>query len=166
MNKFSRGAWAGIIATSAMTLVFLELFKSLPEYEKTSLPPGTLTDDTLRLTGTEHLTDSSLRQDLTLLAHYGYGIVFGVLFSFIRAKDSPTTFREGIWYGSAVWAASYLGWIPLMNFRSSAAKMSFRRNLLMVAAHVVWGATLGYTDKRLRKDSKSAFDGKTSLINI
>jgi uncharacterized membrane protein YagU involved in acid resistance len=42
-----------------------------------------------------------------------------------------------------VWLVSYLGWIPAANILPPATDQPKRRNALMIAAHVVWGVSLG-----------------------
>jgi uncharacterized membrane protein YagU involved in acid resistance len=50
--------------------------------------------------------------------------------------------------GVGVWLASYMGWIPGVRILKPAADHPPRRNLLMIAAHVVWGVT---TAKAMRE---------------
>lgn len=38
---------------------------------------------------------------------------------------------------------SYLGLLPLLRLSASGPKEPLRRNLMMVAAHALWGSTLG-----------------------
>jgi uncharacterized membrane protein YagU involved in acid resistance len=42
--------------------------------------------------------------------------------------------------GLGIWLGSYLGWIPAASILKPATDHPRRRNLLMLAAHVVWGA--------------------------
>jgi len=59
-------------------------------------------------------------------------------------RDLPTRPKQagGSGYGLAIWAASYLGWIPAAGILTPATKHRASRNLLMLAAHVVWGTAL------------------------
>jgi hypothetical protein len=49
----------------------------------------------------------------------------------------------GTLYGLVVWGASYLGLVPALGLLSPATRHPRRRNALMIAAHLVWGAALG-----------------------
>jgi hypothetical protein len=55
----------------------------------------------------------------------------------------------GVGFGLAVWAVSYLGWLPAAGILSPATEHPARRNALMIGAHVVWGATTGLAVGRL-----------------
>jgi putative membrane protein len=52
-----------------------------------------------------------------------------------------------------VWAGSYLGLLPVLGILSPATRHPTGRNALMIAAHIIWGATLGIlTDYGRRSD--------------
>jgi hypothetical protein len=55
----------------------------------------------------------------------------------------------GVGFGLAVWAGSYLGWLPAAGIISPATEHPARRNALMIAAHAVWGAGVGVAVERL-----------------
>jgi hypothetical protein len=44
-----------------------------------------------------------------------------------------------------VWVASYFGLLPLLGLAESGLKEPLQRNLMMLAAHLVWGSTMGAT---------------------
>jgi uncharacterized membrane protein YagU involved in acid resistance len=159
VNTISRGLWSGIFATSTMTLAFLEGFNKLPDRQRSPLPPGTITDDTLNLTGLKSITSSESRQNLSLLNHYGYGISLALLYSILNKKIKPSPHWGGAGYGALVWFASYLGLLPLMQYRSRATNMTLQRNLLMFSAHLIWGVTLGYSNQKLAAQGAQIFDG-------
>jgi len=50
---------------------------------------------------------------------------------------------SGCIYGLGVWSCSYLGWLPASGLYRSAVNHTPERNTLMIAAHLVWGASLG-----------------------
>jgi uncharacterized membrane protein YagU involved in acid resistance len=60
-------------------------------------------------------------------------------------------------YGLGVWALSYLGWIPAARILAPAYRHPVRRNLLMIAAHVVWGLTLSKSLKEMEDAGDNAF---------
>jgi len=50
---------------------------------------------------------------------------------------------KGVGFGLLVWAGSYLGLLPAVGLHRPATRESARRNGMMIASHVVWGAVLG-----------------------
>ena len=62
-------------------------------------------------------------------------------------------------FGLTVWILSYMGLFPILNFKSSAYKMTGSRNALMIVSHVVWGCVLGYSEAELSKKGTQIFDG-------
>lgn len=146
------GALAGVVATMAMTAAMRRFHATLPADERYPLPPREIID---RL---ETREDEQRLRDKTLLAHFGYGGLTGALFALLPA------FRgAGAVYGVAVWAASYLGWIPAAGILKPAYRHPLRRNLVMIAAHVVWGLTLSSSVKELEgARSDDAFAGRRS----
>jgi uncharacterized membrane protein YagU involved in acid resistance len=86
------------------------------------------------------------------IAHFGYGAgmgaTYGALF-FMRKIPAPAIVK-GLVYGLAVWAASYLGWLPAIDLPGAATDESPQRNGMMIAAHLVWGGTLGLVLRALK----------------
>jgi hypothetical protein len=81
----------------------------------------------------------------TLAAHFGFGAATGALFA-AGSKELQHQYpvAAGIGYGLCVWAGSYLGWVPGLRLMPPATRQPAARNIMMIAAHVVWGATLGF----------------------
>lgn len=75
----------------------------------------------------------------------------GALYAPFALAGTAPPLSAGIGYGLAVWTASYLGWIPALGILPPATRHPPRRVALMVAAHVVWGATLGLFTDRLHR---------------
>jgi len=131
------GALAGIAATFAMTAAMQRMHRLLPNDERYALPPREITDS---IGGSPLLPASGANRSAAALAnHFAFGALAGAIYAalFPRRGTAP-----GVIYGLAVWAASYLGWIPAAGILPDATRHPLRRNLLMLAAHVVWGATL------------------------
>lgn len=125
------GALAGFAATLPMTGAMRRLHERLPRHERYPLPPREIT---------EALPHLGLRPSTaTLLHHFLYGAVAG---SVLAAASGRRDAATGGAFGVAVWAASYLGWIPAMGILRFGARHPARRNGLMLAAHLVWGASL------------------------
>jgi uncharacterized membrane protein YagU involved in acid resistance len=145
-EKALLGALAGVVATLVMTSAMRRLHAALPEDERYPLPPREITDSS------GMATDERCGRSTTLLAHFGYGSLTGALFALMPA------FRGGgIAYGLGVWALSYLGWIPAARILAPVYRHPLRRNLLMIAAHVVWGLSLSQSLKELQLAEENAF---------
>lgn len=163
MNFIERGVWASIPATGAMTLTMLELLNQLPQREQSPLPPATITSDLMPSAG-------PLQEDLTMVSHYGYGALWGTLYAALAGRSSKRNesyshiMAKGAGYGILVWGASYLGLLPGLGVRSQAPRMRWRRNLMMVVAHAVWGSGLASAEHRLRKSPGfRSFSGSPGL---
>ncbi len=148
-----RGACAGLIATLPMTGFMLTAHRALPENERYALPPEQITDVVLKRVGVEAPPIGGPRHMLaTGAAHFAYGAIAGGLYggAFGR-KAGPVS---GVLYGLSVWAGSYLGLLPSQNILKPATQHPWRRNVLMIAAHVVWGATTGTTLHMLKNAAR------------
>jgi putative membrane protein len=62
---------------------------------------------------------------------------------------------EGVLFGLAVWGGSYLGLLPGTGLYRSAKDEAPERNALMIAAHIIWGASLGVLVDNLIEDEPS-----------
>ena len=80
------------------------------------------------------------------------------LFPFLGKKIPLPSPVKGVLFGLIVWAASYLGLLPLIGMSESGQREPGRRNLMMIAAHVVWGATMGVVAKVLADNVSSGDD--------
>jgi putative membrane protein len=139
-----RGAIAGLVATAPMTAVMLVLHRLLPGYQRYPLEPYRITTRMARRLRLSHvIDDQESRLAATTVAHFGYGAAAGALFPPLLGWLPLHPVLAGVLYGLAVWAGSYLGLIPALGIISPATKHPRRRNLLMVVAHLLWGATLG-----------------------
>ena len=91
--------------------------------------------------GVRKRMDEEQRFAITMLLHFGYGSIVGSLYApFGRIVPGPSIFK-GMLVGVLVWGGSYLGWLPLTGLLSSAKDHATSRNVLMIAAHFVWGIT-------------------------
>ena len=141
MRKLVRGAIAGAVATVPMTLVMVTLFRRLPPEQRYPLPPRLITEDIAERAGADPVMDDPALTRATLAAHFGYGAATGALFPLIARRRYPLALI-GPGYGIAIWAASYLGWIPALRMLPPATRQPVERNALMLTAHIVWGAAL------------------------
>ncbi len=140
MNKLLIGAAAGFAATVPMTVVMKILHANLPEDEDYPLPPREIIDETAKRVELQDDLSEEAKTALTFAGHFAYGTASGSLYPVLFSNPNPV---NGMAYGLGVWGASYLGWLPAAGILGSATKHPARRVALMVAAHLVWGATLG-----------------------
>jgi uncharacterized membrane protein YagU involved in acid resistance len=144
------GAIAGFVATVPMTATVRLLHRSLPQRERYPAPPRELIDRTAEMTGARPSDDAT--RDLTIAAHYAYGAATGALTAVLLPRP---TLPAGAAAGVAVWAGSYLGWIPAVGLLEPATEHPARRNGMMIAAHLIWGAALVWTYRELQADRET-----------
>ncbi len=70
----------------------------------------------------------------------------GALFAGSGTRKGDVT---GAMLGAGVWALSYFGWVPDFGVLKSADDHPWRRNALMICAHLVWGAATTWTVREL-----------------
>src|SRR5688572_1881537 len=137
------GAGAGLAATVPMTVAMELMHRNLPRCERYPLPPRIITERVAGRAGVREAMDEEERVAATLVSHFGYGTVTGALYGAIADKIDAPPVAKGVAWGLAVWAGSYLGLLPALGILQPATKHPARRNALMIAAHVIWGASLG-----------------------
>ena len=149
LQKLLRGALAGFVATAPMSLTMLIGWRLLPQREKYHLPPRLITEEITEQAGIEqHLGENELI-GLTIFSHFGYGALTGALYALLEQRIPLPASLKGALAGVAVWIGSYLGWIPALGILTPATRHPWRRNLLMIIAHVIWGVTLGEETRKL-----------------
>jgi len=67
------------------------------------------------------------------------GAIYGPL---MRSVPFPSALK-GLVFGLVVWLAVYLGWLPAVGMSEAATKQPLQRTILMIVAHVLWGAGTG-----------------------
>lgn len=151
------GAIAGVAATVAMTLAADAMHRRLPRRERYPLPPREITQSLLSRGAVQRLGEPGV-QAATLASHAGFGAAAGALFwPLFRGTRWPLL--GGIGYALGVWAGSYFGWVPATGRLRPAHTHPPRRNALMLAAHVVWGAALGVTSQALARATPAIAEG-------
>lgn len=156
MNNHIAGGVAGLAATAPMTLAMELMHQQLPWQERYPLPPREITEKLAEEAEIEDEMSEEEQLVATLASHFGYGTACGVVYSTVADKLSGPPALRGIQFGLVVWAGSYLGLLPAMGILKPATEHPMRRNALMIAAHVVWGAATGaitdsIADKPIRK---------------
>lgn len=139
-GDIAAGAVAGVVATGPMTFAMDRLHESLPEGERYALAPRLLTERILLAPAKWRDLPEDQRARMALVAHYAYGAVTGALYPLAANVSGAPSVLTGVLFGVVIWAGSYLGWVPAARALSPAIRHPARRNALMIAAHVAWGA--------------------------
>ena len=144
-NKVLRGAAAGLAATVPMTIVMEGMRAALPAEQHRRMPPREIVDRSIakaeETAGARAELDRSDRATLTTIAHFAFGAAAGALYgAFGRRRSSVLT---GIAYGLGVWAVAYGVGLPSLGLHPAASEDTKDRNEVLIASHVVWGATVG-----------------------
>lgn len=160
------GVTAGFAATAPMTAAMALMHRMLPERERYPLPPRQIVDNAVRQSDMEAETPGQAhhpaerrtglediaadeRSGLALAAHFAFGAMAGAAYGPIARTRPSSPALAGIGFGLMVWVSQYLGVLPAAGILSNAKDHPARRNALMIAAHVVWGASLGLIAERL-----------------
>jgi uncharacterized membrane protein YagU involved in acid resistance len=143
MVHLIRGALAGALATVPMSVVMLLLWRGLPRRQRYPLPPWLITSNLLGQVGLKRKTSRDATTFLTWLLHFSYGGAVGALFVPLQRALRVPAVLLGPLYGIIVWVGSYKGLLPMFNLLSDASRHPDKRNAVMIAAHLVWGAFTG-----------------------
>jgi len=86
-----------------------------------------------------------------MTTHFAYGAAFGTLYGLIRRRGGRrSALADGVALGSVVYAAGYLGWLPLMGLTKPVWKQAFPEIAGELLRHVAYGvattATYGVID--------------------
>ncbi len=137
-----KGTLAGFIATAPMTVFMLATQRFLPKGQQYELPPELITKELAHRAHVRwHMSKTQILA-ATLVSHFGYGAAMGALYSPLDKKLPLPAVVKGVIFSVVVWAGSYLGLLPLIGISESAHKEPVRRNLMMIAAHLVWGSAM------------------------
>jgi uncharacterized membrane protein YagU involved in acid resistance len=153
VGRVIAGAAAGMGATLPMTGLMEVGFHALPDDEQYPLPPRQITTELGRQWGFWRELSEKGKELATLAAHVSYGGAVGAAYATALPPRSWGA-GTGAIYGLGVWAGSYLGLLPAMGLLRPATKQPLARNVLMIAAHLVWGAALGATLRRQPRETR------------
>jgi putative membrane protein len=142
-RSWMQGGLAGFIATGPMSVFMLATQRLLPKRQQYALPPEIITEELAHRMHIRWHMNKKQVEGATLVSHFGYGAAMGTLYGLLAMKIPLPPPIKGVLFGLVVWAGSYLGMLPLSGMSESGQREQGRRNLMMIAAHVVWGSTLG-----------------------
>jgi Family of unknown function (DUF6789) len=112
------------------------------------MPPEKITSRALNRLGIER---GRTEQDVAAsILHLGFGAAAGALFDpLLRGLRLPLSpVLQGVAFGTLVWAVSYAGWVPALGIMPSPRRDRPGRPQVMLAAHWVYGACLGWLCSR------------------
>jgi len=138
-----QGAIAGFVSTVPMTIFMLSTQRFLPKGQRYDLPPEIITKDiTERVHIRQHMNKAQILATTTA-SHFGYGATVGLLYAILAKRLPFHSAFKGIVFSLLVWAASYQVLLPVVGLKETAQGETTHRNLLMIAAHIIWGASTG-----------------------
>jgi putative membrane protein len=132
-----------------MSIFMLIGWRLLPAQERYHLPPRQITEEITERVGIENRLSEEGLIGLTIFSHFGYGALVGSVYALLADRIPLHSSLKGALAGVAIWIGSYLGWLPALGILRPVTQHPFRRNLLMIIAHVVWGVTLGEATRKL-----------------
>jgi hypothetical protein len=142
----ARGAIWGAIATVPMSAVMLAGQRLGWMKEQ---PPEVLTDAALERADLPDEPSEEAADAVAVVTHFAFGATAGACFALLRrVAPTPAAVPAGILFALGIWWASYRGWIPAMNLLPAEQRPGRRGTLVMVAAHAVYGATVGALSAR------------------
>ena len=144
-----QGAIAGFVATIPMTIFMLSTQRLLPKGQRYDLPPELITKNLADKANVKQKMSKTQILAATTVSHFGYGTTMGVLYSLLGRWLPFTSGLKGIVFGLVIWAVSYQALLPLLGISESSHSETTRRNLMMIGAHIIWGAGTGVATELL-----------------
>jgi uncharacterized membrane protein YagU involved in acid resistance len=138
MSRTVQAAVAGVVATLLMTVV-LYVGKWLGLFH--TPPPKEISARAEEAAGTRP-TGSTFSLNW-LGAHLAFGALAGAVYPWVRRGYPGSGPVSGALYGLSVWFLAYVGVLPELGLYPDPVEDSTARQAVLVAAHVVYGATVG-----------------------
>lgn len=135
------GIRGGVLATLAMSAVMLAGQRAGLMGQQ---PPEKIAARVLDAAGGDG-SHRAARKPLAALGHLGFGAATGALFGFLhrQLRLGVPAGLHGIIFALGVWAVSYRGWVPALGIMPPPERDRPGRPIVMIIAHVVYGAVLG-----------------------
>jgi uncharacterized membrane protein YagU involved in acid resistance len=141
MRSVANGITSGFVATVPMTAVMLLSKEVLRGHGRKSVPPQQITD---KIVNRSDLPVPGLRhQVLASLSHFGFGAAAGAAYEPLKKWLPGPPAAKGTIFGALVWSISYGALLPALRLQPQAQDQPRGRNIAMILAHLVWGASLG-----------------------
>src|SRR4051794_20615429 len=133
------GKIAGSIAGAAATVPMTAVMRAFDHPQE--MAPRVIAENAAG-GAMENLTEEQ-RHAASMTAHFAFGATAGAGFGAMAGQTGLPAVAEGALYGVALWGASYLGVMPAAGLYRPATEDKGSRTLMMIGAHVIWGAALG-----------------------
>jgi uncharacterized membrane protein YagU involved in acid resistance len=143
------GAAAGLAATVPMTAVMEGVRRILPPHEQDPLPPRQITERAAEAAGVADDMTEGEKDAAAAASHFAFGAGAGALYGLL-APHLPRGTAGGVAYGLAVWAGSYLGWLPAAGLYKRPEHEPAGRHADLILSHIVWGVALGLLHEQFR----------------
>ena len=147
------GALAGLVATAPMSVAMKVMKEELPWHQRYSLPPKQITERFSKKGLGKDLPEP-IKSGVVVASHFAYGTGAGAIYAALASKIKISPFIKGTIFGLIVWTISYVGLLPVLGVMSPATKHPAERNILMIAAHIIWGVVLALLVDRLDQNEQ------------
>jgi hypothetical protein len=150
LRRLVSGGGAGLMATVPMSGVIwganrLGIYRNSP-------PPDAVSARLVQRVSGRQPAGGPPQRVLTIASHAGFGAGAGALYG-ASAQGWPPSVETGVLFGLALWLVSYRGWIPTLGLMPPPEQDAQGRTMTMIAAHLVYGATLGWMARRFQSSS-------------
>ena len=150
MKSLARGALAGLAGTALMTAAMLPLKKASMSPGKVA--PRQIADKLLNKLGLRDYLSPPAFEASWMALHFGYGTASGVAYALVQkaiGRERPVV--EGLVFGTALWAAGYCGWLPLMGLYPPPTRLPRRKVAVeLVGSHLVYGVSTAQAHRAFR----------------
>lgn len=139
------GGLGGAVGTLVMSLC---MFLARRLGAMGNQPPELITAAALDTAGLPR--DRESQDVLSVLAHFGFGIVAGSAFALVSPRLRPPLPIpvQGMIYATGIWAVSYGGIVPALGIMPPPDRDRPDRPIIMVLVHWIYGAVLGAVIQR------------------
>lgn len=148
MNRYVRGAVSGGIATLVMTATMAAGKRVFPFG---SQAPRLITRNLLSRLGLSGADAKTTEPVSWMTTHELFGMTCGAGYILARPLLPSSRYAAGLVFGGAVWAVSYLGYLPALDLYPAPDDDRPSRLTVMVIAHAVFGVVLADVEHRLRQ---------------
>lgn len=157
------GAAAGLAATVPMSALMVGGREAGLMSE---LPPHEITSQTVDRTAGPETGDREERRTLGWVTHFAFGAASGAVYAILRRhlRTPGGPIFHGAAFALGVWAVSYLGWVPALRFLPPAHEDERARQPVMIVAHLVFGAIVGWLVEPRLDPTRSRVDEALATV--
>lgn len=148
MSRYVRGVISGGIATLVMTAT---MAAGQRVFRFGSQPPRLITRNVLGRLGLSPGDPATTEPVSWMTTHEMFGMTCGAGYILVRPLLPSSRYAAGLVFGGAVWAVSYLGYLPALGLYPAPDDDRRDRLTVMVVAHAVYGVVLAEVDDRLAR---------------